>query len=121
MPCATVLRARAWERPNAHGSMFVWAKLPGGRTDSMAFCEELMEKAGVVVTPARALALRARGTCAWRWSCRPIRSLWLSRPFARRACIRNLFRLVNSSKPISCSYFTNSANNFGKRSIFGCE
>ena len=40
-----------WERPNAHGSMFVWAKLPGGRTDSMAFCEELMEKAGVVVTP----------------------------------------------------------------------
>ena len=39
-----------WERPNAHGSMFVWAKLPGGRTDSMAFCEELMEKAGVVVT-----------------------------------------------------------------------
>lgn len=40
-----------WERPNAHGSMFVWAKLPGGHTDSMAFCEELMEKAGVVVTP----------------------------------------------------------------------
>ena len=45
------LESIGWERPNAHGSMFVWAKLPGGRTDSMAFCEELMEKAGVVVTP----------------------------------------------------------------------
>ena len=115
------LEGLGWERPNAHGSMFVWAKLPGGRTDSMAFCEELMEKAGVVVTPGASLVLRARDTCAWRWSCRPIRSLWLSRPFVRRACIRKLSRLVNSSKPISCSYFTNSANNFGKRSIFGCE
>lgn len=45
------LEGLGWERPNAHGSMFVWAKLPGGRTDSMAFCEELMEKAGVAVTP----------------------------------------------------------------------
>ena len=45
------LEGLGWERPNAHGSMFVWAKLPGGRTDSMTFCEELMEKAGVVVTP----------------------------------------------------------------------
>lgn len=45
------LEGLGWERPNAHGSMFVWAKLPGGRTDSMAFCKELMEKAGVVVTP----------------------------------------------------------------------
>ncbi len=45
------LEGLGWERPNAHGSMFVWAKLPGGRTDSMVFCEELMEKAGVVVTP----------------------------------------------------------------------
>ena len=106
------LEGLGWERPNAHGSMFVWAKLPGGRTDSMAFCEELME---------RALGLRARGTCAWRWFCRPIRSLLLSRLFARRVCIRKVFRLVNSSKPISCSYFTNTANNFGKRSIFGCE
>ena len=45
------LEGLGWERPNAHGSMFVWAKLPSGRTDSMVFCEELMEKAGVVVTP----------------------------------------------------------------------
>lgn len=45
------LESIGWERPNAHGSMFVWARLPRGRTDSMAFCLELMEKAGVIVTP----------------------------------------------------------------------
>ena len=50
-----------WERPNAHGSMFVWAKLPGGRTDSMAFCEELMEKAGVVVTPGTSFGPSGEG------------------------------------------------------------
>lgn len=50
-----------WERPSAHGSMFVWAKLPGGRTDSMAFCEELMEKAGVVVTPGASFGPSGEG------------------------------------------------------------
>lgn len=50
-----------WERPNAHGSMFVWAKLPGARTDSMAFCEELMEKAGVVVTPGASFGPSGEG------------------------------------------------------------
>lgn len=55
------LEGLGWERPNAHGSMFVWAKLPGGRTDSMAFCEELMEKAGVVVTPGASFGLSGEG------------------------------------------------------------
>ena len=55
------LEGRGWERPNAHGSMFVWAKLPGGRTDSMAFCEELMEKAGVVVTPGASFGPSGEG------------------------------------------------------------
>lgn len=55
------LEALGWERPNAHGSMFVWAKLPGGRTDSMAFCEELMEKAGVVVTPGASFGPSGEG------------------------------------------------------------
>ena len=44
------LRDIGWELPNGKGTMFVWAKIPGGRTDSMAFCMELMEKAGVIVT-----------------------------------------------------------------------
>ena len=55
------LEGLGWERPNAHGSMFVWAKLPGGHTDSMAFCEELMEKAGVVVTPGASFGPSGEG------------------------------------------------------------
>ena len=55
------LEGLGWERPNAHGSMFVWAKLPSGRTDSMAFCEELMEKAGVVVTPGASFGPSGEG------------------------------------------------------------
>ncbi len=55
------LESLGWERPNAHGSMFVWAKLPGGRTDSMAFCEELMESAGVVVTPGASFGPSGEG------------------------------------------------------------
>ena len=55
------LEGLGWERPTAHGSMFVWAKLPGGRTDSMAFCEELMEKAGVVVTPGASFGPSGEG------------------------------------------------------------
>ncbi len=55
------LESLGWERPNAHGSMFVWAKLPGGRTDSMAFCEELMERAGVVVTPGASFGPSGEG------------------------------------------------------------
>lgn len=55
------LEGLGWERPNAHGSMFVWAKLPGGRTDSMVFCEELMEKAGVVVTPGASFGPSGEG------------------------------------------------------------
>ncbi len=55
------LEGLGWEGPNAHGSMFVWAKLPGGRTDSMAFCEELMEKAGVVVTPGASFGPSGEG------------------------------------------------------------
>ena len=55
------LEGLGWERPNAHGCMFVWAKLPGGRTDSVAFCEELMEKAGVVVTPGASFGPSGEG------------------------------------------------------------
>lgn len=45
------LEAIGWERPNCHGTLFVWARLPHGRTDSLAFTLELMEKTGVIVTP----------------------------------------------------------------------
>lgn len=40
-----------WQVPDSHGSMFVWAPLPDGYTDSMAFCMRLVEDAGVLCTP----------------------------------------------------------------------
>ena len=55
------LESLGWERPNAHGSMFIWAKIPGGRTDSVAFSEELMEKAGVIVTPGASFGPHGEG------------------------------------------------------------
>lgn len=40
-----------WTVPQSKGSMFVWAPLPEGYTDSMSFCLLLLEKCGVVCTP----------------------------------------------------------------------
>ena len=40
-----------WTVPKSKGSMFVWAPLPEGYTDSMEFCMMLLEKCGVVSTP----------------------------------------------------------------------
>lgn len=55
------LESIGWERPNAHGSMFVWARLPGGRTESAAFVLELMERAGVIVTPGSSFGPSGEG------------------------------------------------------------
>ena len=52
-----------WERPNAHGSMFVWARLPHGRMDSIDFALELMEKSGVIVTPGASFGPAGEGFC----------------------------------------------------------
>ncbi len=41
--------------------MFVWARLPHGRTDSMQFVLELMEKAGVIVTPGASFGPAGEG------------------------------------------------------------
>lgn len=45
------LREIGWDVPNSRGSMFVWAPLPSGYTDSMAFCMKLVEECGVLCTP----------------------------------------------------------------------
>ena len=55
------LESIVWDRPNAHGSMFVWAPLPGGRMDSMDFALELMEKTGVIVTPGASFGPSGEG------------------------------------------------------------
>ena len=55
------LRSIGWNVPDSHGSMFVWAPLPGGRTDSMAFCMELIDKAGVICTPGASFGPSGEG------------------------------------------------------------
>ena len=55
------LRDIGWDLPNGRGTMFVWARIPGGRTDSMNFCMELMEKAGVIVTPGASFGPHGEG------------------------------------------------------------
>ena len=55
------LRSIGWDVPDSHGSMFVWAPLPEGRTDSMAFCMELIEKAGVICTPGASFGPSGEG------------------------------------------------------------
>lgn len=55
------LASIGWEKPNGKGTMFVWAKIPGSRTDSMKFCMELMEKAGVIVTPGASFGPHGEG------------------------------------------------------------
>lgn len=55
------LEAIGWERPNCHGTLFVWARLPHGRTASLAFTLELMEKTGVIVTPGASFGPAGEG------------------------------------------------------------
>ncbi len=55
------LREIGWNVPDSEGTMFVWAKLPDGKTDSTAFTMELMEKAGVIVTPGASFGSLGEG------------------------------------------------------------
>lgn len=41
--------------------MFVWAKLPDGYTDSVAFSKLLLDKTGVLVTPGAAFGPSGEG------------------------------------------------------------
>ncbi|MFR7901234.1 MAG: aminotransferase class I/II-fold pyridoxal phosphate-dependent enzyme [Ruminococcus sp.] len=61
------LASIGWEKPNGKGTMFVWARIPGGRTDSMAFCMELMEKPASSSPQAQASDLTGKDMCASHW------------------------------------------------------
>jgi len=50
-----------WTIPKAQGSMFMWAPLPEGYTDSMDFCLQLLEKAGVLCTPGASFGPHGEG------------------------------------------------------------
>ena len=45
------LRAAGWYVSPPEATMFVWARLPAAYPDSTAFCMELAEKTGVILTP----------------------------------------------------------------------
>ncbi|MBQ8836072.1 MAG: aminotransferase class I/II-fold pyridoxal phosphate-dependent enzyme [Clostridia bacterium] len=55
------LRAIGWDVPDSKGSMFVWAPLPSGYTDSMAFCMKLVEECGVLCTPGASFGPAGEG------------------------------------------------------------
>ena len=55
------LRSIGWNVPDSRGSMFVWAPLPEGYTDSAEFCFDLLEKTGVLCTPGSAFGSGGEG------------------------------------------------------------
>jgi LL-diaminopimelate aminotransferase len=55
------LESLGWQRPNACGTLFVWEPLPAGKTDSVKFCMELMDKSGVIVTPGASFGPAGEG------------------------------------------------------------
>ena len=55
------MRSIGWNIPDSEGSMFVWAPLPKGYTDSAAFCFELLERTGLLCTPGAAFGSRGEG------------------------------------------------------------
>ena len=54
-------RAIGWNVPDAKGSMFVWAPIPAHYTSSMAFCMDLLERAGVLCTPGSSFGPHGEG------------------------------------------------------------
>ena len=55
------LRSIGWDVPDSHGSMFVWAPLPAGRTASMAFCMDLIDQPGAPSTPGASFGPSGEG------------------------------------------------------------
>lgn len=55
------LRSVGWEVPDSQGSMFVWAPLPGRRTNSVNFCFELLQRTGLLCTPGSAFGTLGEG------------------------------------------------------------
>ena len=55
------LRSIGWNVPDSQGSMFVWAPLPEGYTDSVEFCFELLNRTGLLCTPGAAFGRLGEG------------------------------------------------------------
>ena len=55
------LASIGWKMEKPEGTMFVWAPIPAGFTDSLEFVKSLFEKAGVLVTPGSAFGPSGEG------------------------------------------------------------
>ena len=55
------LRSIGWNVPDSQGSMFVWAPLPKGYSNSVDFCFELLERSGLLCTPGSAFGPLGEG------------------------------------------------------------
>lgn len=55
------LRSIGWNVPDSQGSMFVWAPLPEGFTNSVDFCFELLDRTGLLCTPGSAFGALGEG------------------------------------------------------------
>ena len=55
------LEAIGWKGVSSKATMFAWAPLPAGYTDSAAFCAELIERSGVICTPGAAFGPGGEG------------------------------------------------------------
>ncbi len=55
------LRSVGWDVPDSDGTMFVWAPLPEGFTDSARFCKDLVSETGVLCTPGSAFGPHGEG------------------------------------------------------------
>ncbi len=55
------LREIGWEVPDSQGTMFAWGPIPKKYDTSLAFCLELIEKTGVIVTPGSAFGQEGEG------------------------------------------------------------
>ena len=54
-------RSIGWNVPDSQGSMFVWAPLPKGYSNSVDFCFELLERSGLLCTPGSAFGPLGEG------------------------------------------------------------
>ena len=50
-----------WQMDRSQATMFVWARIPQGFASSQEFVMELVEKAGVMVTPGSAFGPSGEG------------------------------------------------------------
>jgi len=55
------LTSLGWKIPRSRATIFVWAHLPDGYTSSQDFCDDLIRRAGVIVTPGCAFGAMGEG------------------------------------------------------------